>query len=265
MLVGSLLAMSNFGYSKVHSQLKSLSVLSQCDDKFKCAKELLRDNTHAGTVEKVLKKVNPFHYKATIASIKHNLAERELGPEDKLHAQFANDAYKSHSDRSDFGAYKYEGMMSDENHSVYHNPIDRKIVIGMKGTSNLKDILPDLSILNDDVAGDPSFKDADDKYKQIRKMFVDHEISVTGHSLGGSKAMWVGAKNNVHSYAFNPGFNSLVDTKLDPSHSKSHVALVKGDPVSNSIMSRNMNDIKTIPSVSANPVANHSMSNFIQE
>jgi pimeloyl-ACP methyl ester carboxylesterase len=57
-----------------------------------------------------------------------------------------------------------------------------------------------------DHEGDERFDAATDQFKQFQRMYHPFDITVTGHSLGGSQAMWVGTQNPlVRTVIFNAG------------------------------------------------------------
>ena len=106
--------------------------------------------------------------------------------------------------------YQIDRGMSDGEHIVLRNDTERKAIVAFRGTDagTLADLDADVSLAlhGSDYSGIPRFDRALSRFEQARRELDGYDLSVTGHSLGGSQAMWV-ARNNpgVKAKVFNPG------------------------------------------------------------
>lgn len=212
----------------------------------------------------MLSTLNPFHWKSTIGAVRHALdAHDKMNDSHKLNAKFARDVYHEPGDRHSIEGFNYQKNMSDRNSGVYLNDPDLKLILALKGTSNFADIGPDLFIIGGNEDNSRRFTQSLKKYDQVKNKFPNHKIEVVGHSLGGTQAMFVGQKRDVENYAYNPGFNATSDDVIKTDHPKTNIVMVQGDPISNTIMVRDLNEKTVIlPSVSVRPSKNHSIDNF---
>jgi len=103
--------------------------------------------------------------------------------------------------------YDYVPSLSNGNHSTFFNRKTNKAVIAYRGTdlSNIKDLFTDAAIFFGVERMTPRFADALDTAKAAQKQFGKRNVEVTGHSLGGSQALYVTSKTGIPSYAYNPG------------------------------------------------------------
>lgn len=97
------------------------------------------------------------------------------------------------------------------------------IVIAYRGTITKKDMGSNLSIALQGVAGKKLRTEAYDFYQKIKKEFPNREIVLTGHSLGGHLAQYVGVKAYVdkHDGVMVRTFNSApitINKTIDTSH-----------------------------------------------
>lgn len=76
---------------------------------------------------------------------------------------------------------------------VFKSADDKTIVIAYKGTDRVKDVFTDLKLLFGSI--DKVGQRALQLCEEIQKAFPDKEIIVTGHSLGGTLAQYVGVKH----------------------------------------------------------------------
>lgn len=123
--------------------------------------------------------------------------------------------------------YEVDSQLSTRSRTVYYNKTSGKAVLAYKGTtpSQWKDLAADAGIL----AGLPShligrFRGADAAYRRARTKYGEANLEVTGHSLGGSQALYVGRKYGAKGTAFEPGAGPA-DTVQRAKDDLSHGAL----------------------------------------
>lgn len=136
------------------------------------------------------------------------------------------DAYMGTSERQDMDRFKYDGDLSDDRTAVYHD--GGQSIIAYRGTvpTDVKDLWDDTMIVLGKESWAPGYRKALAKYDQVAKKY-GNSITVTGHSLGGSKANWVSKKRDVHATVFNPGWG-FGSRKAD----KTQIERIRGDPIS---------------------------------
>lgn len=84
--------------------------------------------------------------------------------------------------------------------SIYQKGND--IVISFRGTNSLLDFFgSDIPLGSENLP--MQYKNANEIYQQIKKQYPYANITVTGHSLGGSLAQLVSAKNGCPAVTFN--------------------------------------------------------------
>lgn len=219
-------------------------------------------------VKSALSIFNPIKVVQTVKQIKANLRRKGvLTGREELFARLSQDAYLDPGKRKGNAEGGLSGWVinkkfSNDKHVVYSQGGRRVMVY--RGTASKGDILPDLSIVAGTSGNSEAFKEAQRRFLEA-KAALGGEWDTAGHSLGGTKAMWVAQQNNINSWAYNPGFNSFSEDRIDTKYAKHNVFVVKGDPVSNSILSRTLKNFKVLDSVSNNPLKNHSIDNFITE
>ena len=221
----------------------------------------------AKVVRSSLQLFNPFHVASTIKAVKHNKETRgRLSVDDVERARLVKQAYKDPSERKDVAGYSYVPEDSDGNIALYKRARDGQAVMAIRGTipTKVKDLVDDLAIIVGTEDKTNRFQGSLDKFDELKQKHP--KLWVAGHSLGGTQALNIGEKRNTEVFAFNPGFNAFSDDHGNENHPKTTLLLVNGDPLSNTIMTRKLNDkTKVLPSVSINPLKNHSLDNFTAE
>lgn len=217
-------------------------------------------------VGSMVKATDPRHWWNTFQTWRHNADETwQMTPEDHDMAQMVNQAYKPTDDRSSPEGWSYLGDRSDDSHAVYQRggPVP-SYNLAIRGTQGVADLLPDVHILSGTQELSEGFQESNDVLQTLMAD-LGGDWRVSGHSLGGTKAMMLAEHNGLESHAFNPGFHAAADDRIDTTYKGHHVFVVKGDPISNTILAREHPDLKVIPSVSLNPLKNHSSENFLRE
>lgn len=120
----------------------------------------------------------------------------------KVNQVFAKLAYSKDKVRSKqlskYNAdYKYDPTLSTREHAVFTNPTEHKSVIAYRGTDFsdkrrwYKDVFSDLMIATGTQGLDPRNRRSVRAYDHVKKSLPGYDVSVTGHSLGGSIANYV--------------------------------------------------------------------------
>lgn len=152
---------------------------------------------------------------------------------DRLAYDLAKATYGSvqHHENLVNAGYKLDPTLINDRNRVYVGP-DNSVLLGYRGTDmfSLGDLSSDYSIVTNRYQDDPQFKEAERFYQMARQKYGNN-ILVSGHSLGGTKAIHVAKKFHVkNAYAFQPGTGIA---KLDTGGAK--VFTSWGDPISGRI------------------------------
>ena len=100
----------------------------------------------------------------------------------------------------------------DRRAMVYTHDNDNSVYITYNGTdfSNVDDVKADAYIVAGQESKSEHFKFADKLFKQVKAKYPDKHIHITGHSLGGATAAYVGCRNEAASVTtFNRGGHFL--------------------------------------------------------
>lgn len=125
--------------------------------------------------------------------------------------------------KRDVGGYEYRSVDGKDNdaYGLWVNEKTHHAYVVFKGTDAGKEwLLQNPSIARGTVKRNPYFWDAYKFYeKSTKSLGSEYTVDVTGHSLGGAKAMYVAAQaekkgRNVHSITFNPGVGHSVREKI---------------------------------------------------
>ena len=128
----------------------------------------------------------------------------------EIYAKIAGESYKPINERTDIDNYKYIIDESTDELSVFES--DKDYTIGIRGTSK-ENILP--HTYQDIIVASGSFGSMiPDKYglnlqsiqDKIDKLKKNKPVSLSGHSLGGTKASLLGVTNeDIQVYTYNKG------------------------------------------------------------
>jgi hypothetical protein len=120
---------------------------------------------------------------------------------DALKSSYGNE--KSQNTLSKFGLKK-DPELSNHNESVYVDPIKHKLLYSISGTHNLSDVGTDLYLATGHLKDTTRYKEADKVFKEAKQKYKGYDTTVTGHSLGGAIAQYVGGGND-HIITYNKG------------------------------------------------------------
>lgn len=140
-------------------------------------------------------------------------------------ADFAASAYRDIAPNG----YDIDTELSGPDRRVYVNS-QKKAIIAFRGTnpSNKRDVWADLAMAAHLESKTNRFKNSLDVSRRAVDKYGAENIQVTGHSLGGSQAIYVANKLNLAGEAYNPFISSSIRNKSD----KFKVHVTVGDPVS---------------------------------
>lgn len=123
--------------------------------------------------------------------------------------------------------YKVVEDLTDPEYVTAINEEQQKIVVAFRGTdstlTNITDDIADLEIAAG-LAETPilsyvpsRFRTGENVYKQVKEQYPDYEISLTGHSLGGTVARYIGDRYSEKAVVFSAGatpLEPLIEKKL---------------------------------------------------
>lgn len=161
--------------------------------------------------------------------------------------------------------YIYDKELSNVNTAIYHNK--ENVIIGFRGTVNIDDLITDFSVLrgkDDDIR----FKEAVEIYNKVKNKYPTLRISATGHSLGGSLALYLNSLYNIPVETFNAGMGfGFLKSNLNSANVKMYA--IKGDILSglsglSGLVGSNLGNLKMYDpkNPDATPRKRHSIKNF---
>ncbi|MBP93758.1 MAG: hypothetical protein CMC55_06535 [Flavobacteriaceae bacterium] len=112
-------------------------------------------------------------------------------------------AYKMEEQRTSYKEYVYQSFLSDGEVAVFKKDENKTIYIIYKGTNNYYNLKTDMRLFLNRM--DKTFHIANEKFEKVRKTFPNYKMFVSGHSLGGTKSLYVSQKCNdcVKGVVFN--------------------------------------------------------------
>jgi len=161
--------------------------------------------------------------------------------------------------------------LTNKNALVLVSP--EEVVVSYRGTDpkNVSDLATDAQIFlgldKIPIHFNDRFSEADRIYNSVKKEYPNRNITLTGHSLGGAEAVYVGMKNSEDSITFNEGASPLSSlfsqiTGDSKNYSKQKIYLTGQDLLSNSAALQPYN-LKFVPTKSSLNFVAHSLSYFL--
>ncbi len=124
-------------------------------------------------------------------------------------ARLAKAAYMSRDDAQAFVGSKYsiDAELSNRNRTLFVHKASGKATLAFRGTDprNWQDLGTDALLATGLVGQSARFQNSLDVARAAVKKYGRDKLHVTGHSLGGSQALYVNQMLDVSGSAFNPG------------------------------------------------------------
>ena len=167
--------------------------------------------------------------------------------------------------------YTFDPEYSNNNSSVFLRPDGLSAILAYRGTrpTNLDDVNTDAAILAGQHRFEnahPRFVEAVHDYNRVKENYIN--VDLTGHSLGGTIADYVGRMNGENSVVFNPGESPFSLTVI-PASDTSKTRIYRTNTFdmvsfSNSMYSH-ANSIRIVPQTESTSdwFGSHSLNNFL--
>lgn len=114
-------------------------------------------------------------------------------------------SYKNKSDAFNKQGYQYDKELSSHNQQVYFNPNNKKMLVSVAGTHNLRDWGTDAMLAFGKLKDTKRYNEAKNVLSMARQKYNPSSTSVAGHSLGGSIAQGIASKDDK-VYALDSGY-----------------------------------------------------------
>lgn len=103
--------------------------------------------------------------------------------------------------------YVIDQELSDGDRTTFYHPASKRAVVSFRGTklSNFADLATDLAIVKGTQNTSGRFKRSNKTVEKVIGKYGKDNVTLTGHSLGGSQAITAGQRYGLVSHAFNPG------------------------------------------------------------
>ena len=160
----------------------------------------LAADEYVSSHEKLMDRIKPRHI--------------ESAPEEINFAELAQRSYKEGKEREVKG-FDILNQYSSPDRVVYKHQDTGHVVISFRGTDlknwkdgfsskGFRDVSTDLLLGSGSEGLSHRFYNAEQVTQKVINEFGKHNVSVTGHSLGGSQAMHVSRKYDLHGHVYNP-------------------------------------------------------------
>lgn len=212
-------------------------------------------------------------YQTHVPRMRRRSCFTSMSYEERLHALFSHAAYRFIGDNPIVRVNEYSLVpeLSDEHSVVFSTRetlgVTTKLVVAFRGTNPLKisDIITDVFITLGKETETERFVLAVEKIRRLQELYPVVPITVCGHSLGGTQAIYVSKIFKLKTYTYNPaqGISLKYLSEIDK-HPQIRVLRVISDPVSCIAGLENVNGLILFPQVSSlSMTKNHSLTNFL--
>jgi len=118
----------------------------------------------------------------------HSVLRNSYDSRDKQRGAFKNEGYVFDSD------------LSNDNQQVYFNPKEKKLVMSVAGTHNLRDVGTDLWLAAGKLKDTNRYKEGKSTLEKAKKRYGVDNATLAAHSLGGAVAQYIASgKDKVHT------------------------------------------------------------------
>lgn len=107
-----------------------------------------------------------------------------------------SNSYNPNENRFKTQGYIYDKGLSNHNQQVYYNPNNKKMLMSVAGTHNLKDWGTDIKLAFGGLKSTQRYNDAKDVLTRAKQKYNPISTSVSGHSLGASIAQGIASKDD---------------------------------------------------------------------
>ena len=136
----------------------------------------------------------------------------KLSKKEQLHLLMADAAYQNEKPLEELKSMGWKKITRFCNGETSCFAKGRQVVVAFRGSQSRKDFATDVKAIalgGNTASKDQRFRDSIQATKKIVTAFAGKTLSVTGHSLGGTLAEFVGRAFCVGGTAFNPGSSPI--------------------------------------------------------
>tara|TARA_R110002073_G_scaffold320989_1_gene496852 strand:+ start:6346 stop:10113 length:3768 start_codon:yes stop_codon:yes gene_type:complete len=228
----------------------------------------LNETEEGGALElkRKLKQIKMSHNKffraiQDIKGTKKNVkTQGAIDSQDKKYLDMSDSAYNPPNDRQQkIYGFIYNKNASNDEHAIYVNQNEKKIVIAFRGSQTKEDWLKtDTNLSVGKLKQTPRFGREEKWVQEIKSMLPNYQYVYTGHSLGGTLAIEMGDLFKEPAITFNAGHGVGMGDKSD-NDVKFYSA--KGDAVSTLGVGK-YKDTRLIENSAGNSITAHSLDAF---
>lgn len=163
---------------------------------------------------------------------------------------------------------RVDKSLSGKDWTTFVDPTTNKATVAYRGTNpkNWRDLTTDVMIGLGLEGISSRFKRSKNVAKKVKEKYGD--ATLTGHSLGGSLALYAGKKQKLRSEVYNPGM-----AKPWYTNKKSTIYATVGDPINNistinpliAPLLKSRIRVEVPKGAIWNPLSNHSIDQFAKE
>jgi hypothetical protein len=138
-----------------------------------------------------------------------NELKSEKPTESNLYFKFSQKAYETGAKRKVAGWEILDANTTDDR-VTYRNNNTGKVVLALRGTDPVtkgrraRDLSTDLLLAAGQQGISSRFANSTAEAKRLIATYGKENVTVTGHSLGGSQALWISNETGVEAHAVNP-------------------------------------------------------------
>ena len=180
----------------------------------------------------------------------HDGTKANLNRQETEHAILASEAYNTKYPNAQKLGYIYVPNLSDVDAKTFYKKSDNQAVIAFRGSQTAEDwAITDATLaLN---AKQLQHTERFTRHSKLVNRVVDHygssNVQLTGHSLGGTEAIFHGLPRDLHANAFNPGSTPHPDLKSVFEERAGQAAAGSGKSLADVYNNHNVHHVKSDP------------------